>query len=172
MNAYHGMTGDNHMKIFVDADASPVQDIVILIARQTKVPVTLVKSFNHFSHRPDIDGVQTIYVDPDPDAADYRIIQLAKRGDIIITQDYGLASLGLSKGCDVLHHKGFRYTNKNIDRLLQMRHFSAKARRSGEQTKGPKPLTDEDRKKFKALLTQTIQQNEHNRNGQLKENDR
>src|SRR5699024_2155987 len=57
-----------------------------------------VKSFNHFSHNNDINGVQTIYVDPDPDAADYKIIQLAEQGDIIITQDYGLASLGLAKG--------------------------------------------------------------------------
>ncbi|HLR79460.1 MAG TPA: YaiI/YqxD family protein [Bacillota bacterium] len=146
------------MKIFVDADASPVQDIVISIAREAHIPVILVKSFNHFSHNNDINGVQTIYVDPDPDAADYKIIQLAEQGDIIITQDYGLASLGLAKGCEVLHHKGFRYTNKNINRLLHMRHISAKARRSGKQTKGPKPFTDQDREAFQQLLINTVQQ--------------
>lgn len=85
-------------------------------------------------------------------------MQAAKRLDLIITQDYGLASLGLGKGCLVLHHKGFAYTNENIDQLLQTRHLSAKARRSGQKTKGPKPFTDEDRTKFKELLEKTIKQ--------------
>lgn len=146
------------MKIYVDADASPVKDIVISVAKQYQIPVVLVKSISHFSHDELVDGVQTIYVDTGADAADYRIMQLAKRLDLIITQDYGLASLGLGKGCLVLHHKGFAYTNENIDQLLQTRHLSAKARRSGQKTRGPKPFTDEDRKKFKALLEKTIKQ--------------
>ncbi|MBC5636828.1 MULTISPECIES: YaiI/YqxD family protein [Ornithinibacillus] len=146
------------MKIYVDADASPVKDIVISVAKQYQIPVVLVKSISHYSHDELVDGVQTIYVDTGADAADYRIMQLAKRLDLIITQDYGLASLGLGKGCLVLHHKGFAYTNENIDQLLQTRHLSAKARRSGQKTKGPKPFTDEDRKKFKELLEKTIKQ--------------
>lgn len=147
------------MKIYVDADASPVKDIVISVAQQYMIPVTLVKSISHFSHDEEIVGVETIYVDTGADAADYRIMQLAEKNDIIITQDYGLASLGLGKGCLVLHHKGFAYTNANIDQLLQTRHLSAKARRSGQKTKGPKPFTDEDRKKFKALLEKVIKKN-------------
>ncbi|WP_339217277.1 YaiI/YqxD family protein [Ornithinibacillus sp. FSL M8-0202] len=146
------------MKIYVDADASPVKDIVISVAKQYQIPVVLVKSISHYSHDELVDGVQTIYVDTGADAADYRIMQLAKRLDLIITQDYGLASLGLGKGCLVLHHKGFAYTNENIDQLLQTRHLSAKARRSGQKTKGPKPFTDEDRTKFKELLEKTIKQ--------------
>ncbi|MDY0410292.1 YaiI/YqxD family protein [Virgibacillus soli] len=144
------------MNILVDADACPVKDIVINVAKVYKVPVKLVKSFSHFSHDEDIAGVETIYVDTGADAADYRIVQLAKEGDLIITQDYGLASLGLAKGCAVLHHVGFAYTNENIDRLLQTRHASAMARRAGKRTKGPKPFTDENRIKFENLLRQTI----------------
>src|SRR5690625_319868 len=93
------------MKIYVDADASPVNDIVIEVATGKKIPVILVKSFDHFSRAEEIDGVKTVYVDTGADAADYRIMQLAERGDVLITQDYGLASLGLGKGCPVLHHK-------------------------------------------------------------------
>ncbi len=144
------------MKIYVDADASPVNDIVIEVATGKKIPVILVKSFDHFSRAEEIDGVKTVYVDTGADAADYRIMQLAERGDVLITQDYGLASLGLGKGCPVLHHKGFAYTNDNIDQLLQSRHLSAKARRSGQKTKGPKPFTSEDREKFKTLLVKTL----------------
>lgn len=150
------------MKIYVDADASPAKDMVISVARTYHIPVVLVKSINHFSHAEEVDGVETVYVDAGADAADYRIMQLAAKDDLIITQDYGLASLGLGKGCLVLHHKGFAYTNKNIDQLLQTRHLSAKARRSGQKTKGPKPYTDEDRKKFQVLLERTIQENINN----------
>ncbi|WP_047981488.1 YaiI/YqxD family protein [Ornithinibacillus contaminans] len=147
------------MKIYVDADASPVKDIVISVAHDFGLQVVLVKSISHYSHDEAMDGVETVYVDTGADAADYRIMKLADRLDIIITQDYGLASLGLGKGCLVLHHKGFAYTNENIDQLLQTRHLSAKARRSGHKTKGPKPFTDEDRKKFQNLLRRTIQAN-------------
>lgn len=145
------------MKIYVDADASPVNETVIEVATKREIPVILVKSFDHFSRAEEIDGVETVYVDSGTDAADYRIMQLANRGDLLITQDYGLASLGLGKGCIVLHHKGFMYTNHNIDQLLQSRHLSAKARRSGQKTKGPKPFTAEDREKFKALLVKTLE---------------
>src|SRR5690606_7118830 len=106
------------MKIYVDADASPAKDIVISVAKSFSIPVVLVKSISHFSHDEELEGVETVYVDTGADAADYRIMQLAEKKDLIITQDYGLASLGLGKGCLVLHHKGFAYTNKNIDQLL------------------------------------------------------
>ncbi|WP_331713698.1 YaiI/YqxD family protein [Lentibacillus sp. JNUCC-1] len=144
------------MMIFVDADASPVNNIVIEEAQKEGLPVKLVKSINHFSHDEKQPGVETIYVDAGADAADYRITGLVARGDIVITQDYGLASLCLAKGCYVLHHKGFAYTADNIDRLLTMRHAGAKARRAGYKTKGPKALTDEDKNTFRRLLVQTI----------------
>lgn len=144
------------LKIYVDADACPVKDITISIAQKAGITVVLVKSFNHFSHTETVDGVETVYVDTGVDAADYKIMALTKKNDIIITQDYGLASLGLAKGCCVLHHKGFTYTNENIDRLLQFRHASAKERRSGKRTKGPKAMTEEDRLKFQQLLMKTI----------------
>jgi uncharacterized protein len=146
------------MKIYVDADASPVKDIVIAVAKNFDIQVVLVKSINHFSNDEKMDGVETVYVDTGADAADYRIMQLAKKGDLIITQDYGLASLGLGKGCLVLHHKGFAYTDQNIDQLLETRHLSAKLRRSGQKTKGPKPFTDEDRNKFRSLLEQVVRE--------------
>ena len=94
--------------------------------------------------------MNTVYVDTGAEAADYRIMQLVKKGDVLITQDYGLASLCLAKGCIVLHHTGFRYTADNIDQLLQSRYLSAMARKSGQRTKGPKAFTKEDREQFKS----------------------
>jgi uncharacterized protein len=144
------------MKIYVDADACPVKDIIIAEASAFEIPVVLVTSFSHFSNAEQPSGVKTIYVDSGADAADYRIVKLVEKEDIIVTQDYGLASLGLAKGTIVLHHKGFRYTNENIDQLLQTRYLSAMARKSGQRTKGPKPFTAEDREQFRDLFKQVI----------------
>ncbi|WP_409298963.1 YaiI/YqxD family protein [Peribacillus sp. SCS-26] len=144
------------MKIYVDADACPVKDIIISEASDFEIPVILVTSFSHFSNAEQPSGVKTIYVDSGADAADYRIVKLVEKGDIIVTQDYGLASLGLAKGITVLHHKGFRYTNENIDQLLQTRYLSAMARKGGQRTKGPKPFTAEDRVQFRDLFKQVI----------------
>jgi uncharacterized protein len=144
------------MKIYVDADACPVKDIIISEAGNFEIPVILVTSLSHFSNAEQPSGVETIYVDSGAEAADYRIVKLVEKGDIIVTQDYGLASLGLAKGSIVLHQKGFRYTNDNIDQLLQTRYLSAMARKSGQRTKGPKPFTAEDREKFRDLFKQAI----------------
>lgn len=144
------------MKIYVDADASPVTQIVIDEAQKFNIAVILVKNFNHFSHKDQLPGVETVYVDDGADAADYEIVKRIIQGDIIVTQDYGLASLCLAKKCTVLHHKGFTYTNTNIDSLLETRHFSAKARKAGQKTKGPKAFTNDDREKFRNLLIQTL----------------
>lgn len=143
------------MQIYIDADASPVKDIVIEEAVARNINVTLVTSISHFSTVQYPKNVQTVYVDNGAEAADYRIMQLIQQGDLLITQDYGLASLCLGKGCVVLHHTGFRYTSENIDQLLQTRYLSAMARKSGKRTKGPKAFTNEDREKFRASL-QTV----------------
>ncbi|SFB06912.1 hypothetical protein SAMN04488072_106179 [Lentibacillus halodurans] len=145
------------MKVYVDADACPVKKTIISVAREFDVPVVLVKSLSHFSHDDEQPSVETIYVDTGAEAADYRIMQLAQKGDIIVTQDYGLASLGLSKGCTVLHHKGFTYTNQNIDQLLQTRYVNALARKSGKRTKGPKAFNPDDEAKFRDLFRETLQ---------------
>ncbi|MFC7063785.1 YaiI/YqxD family protein [Halobacillus seohaensis] len=144
------------MKIYVDADACPVKDIIISESTNEEIPVILVSSFSHYSNLEQQSWVETIYVDSGPDAADYRIMKLAENGDIIVTQDYGLASLALAKGCTVLHHKGFIYTHENIDQLLETRYLSAMARKSGKRTKGPKPFTLEDQENFRGVLKKAI----------------
>ena len=103
--------------------------MIILEATNAEIPVTLVTSFSHYSNAQQPKGVETIYVDSGADAADYRIMQLANKEDLIVTQDYGLASLALAKGCIVLHHKGYKYTNDNIEQLLQTRYLSAMVRK-------------------------------------------
>lgn len=147
------------MRVYVDADACPVKNIIIEEALAKSIPVTLVTSISHFSTKEQPSGVETVYVDTGAEAADYRIIKLIKKGEILITQDYGLASLGLGKGCLVLHHTGYRYTSENIDQLLQSRYLSAMVRKSGKRTKGPKPFTEENRKEFRQRFKEILDSN-------------
>lgn len=136
------------MKVIIDADACPVKDIVTKETEDKNIEVTLVSSLSHFSPRELASHVKAVYVDAGPDAADYKIVQLAEAGDVIVTQDYGLASLLLPKGCTVLHHTGFEYNQMNMDYLLETRHMSSVIRRGGGRTKGPKALSQEDKNSF------------------------
>lgn len=144
------------MKIIVDADACPVKKEIIEVAADFNLSVLLVMSIAHYSFDTLPEHVETIYVEKGADRADFKIVQLAKKEDIIITQDYGLASLLLPKGCRVVHHKGYEYTDENIDRMLETRHFSAMQREAGQRTKGPSAFTEEDRKSFKLYFKELI----------------
>ena len=91
------------------------------------------------------------------DAADFKIISLISSGDILVTQDYGLASLALTKAI-VIHHSGMVYSKMNIDRLLQQRYEGQQLREAKVRATGPKPFTDEDRAHFKQVLENIIQE--------------
>lgn len=144
------------MKVIIDADACPVKDIVTKETREKNIDVVLVSSLSHFSSRELDSHVKAVYVDAGPDAADYKIVQLAEAGDIIVTQDYGLASLLLPKGCTVLHHTGFEYNKMNMDHMLETRHMSSIIRRGGGRTKGPKALSQDDKQKFTDLFIDAL----------------
>lgn len=131
------------MKIFVDADACPVIDIVEDIATKYNIPVTLLCDTNHVLTS---DYSEVIVVGAGADAVDYKLISICHRGDIVVTQDYGVAAMALGKGAFAIHQSGKWYTNENIDQMLMERHLNKKARRalSRNHIKGPRKRTDED----------------------------
>ncbi|HJF68611.1 YaiI/YqxD family protein [Staphylococcus kloosii] len=143
-------------RVIIDGDACPVTHSVIEMTTGTGIFVIIVRSFSHFSTAIQPDHVRTIYVDSGPEAVDYKIVQITKPNDIVITQDYGLASLLLNKVAIVLHHSGRHYTNDNIDTLLAQRHANAQFRKSGGRTKGPSKFNSEDQVQFKVKLAQIL----------------
>lgn len=145
------------MRIYVDADASPVQEEVIQLCETFGLDAVFIKSYAHYSFDDLPAFVKVVYVDHGADAADYEIVRRVAAGDLVITQDYGLASLCLAKGVFVFHHKGFQYTQDNIDRMLAERHLSAQARKAGKRTKGPKAFTKEDRIIFTEKLSRFLE---------------
>lgn len=123
------------MNVLIDADACPVTKIAVKLCLSNNIPCTL---FCDTAHEPHWDGVATIIVDKGADSADFSIANRVASGDLVITQDYGLASMCLARGAVVLHQDGWEYTPDNIDALLLSRHESRKYRASGGRTKGPK----------------------------------
>ena len=144
------------MKIFIDGDGSPTKQESIQLAKKYDLPVVLVTSIDHFSKKPVADHVETVYVERGADSADFKILSMISAGDIVVTQDYGLASLALAKAT-VIHHSGMVYTAMNIDQLLRQRYESQQMRKAKMRTKGPKPFTAEDRQHFIQVLDEIIQ---------------
>jgi uncharacterized protein YaiI (UPF0178 family) len=141
------------MKILIDGDACPVKDIIFRIAEKYNIEVVLILSLKHYSLN---NNENTIYVDSASQAVDMAIVNKCIKGDIVVTGDYGLASLCLMKGCYCLTFTGQFITNRNIDRLLDMRFIGQKIRASGGRTKGPTKRTTVDDDRFEENLERLI----------------
>lgn len=135
------------MKIYVDADACPVVRIIETVARKYDVPCVLLCDTNHVLYS---EYSEVIVVGAGADAVDFKLISLLSRGDICVSQDYGVAAMALGKGCYAIHQSGKWYTNENIDQMLMERHLAKKARRSTKKhhLKGPAKRTPEDDQRF------------------------
>ena len=146
------------MKVLIDADGCPVVQIAVSLCKKHDVACWLLCDTAHeFS----IDGAKTLVFDQGRDSVDFSLVNRVNPGDIVITQDYGLASMCLSRHAAVLHQDGWAYTRDNIDALLLVRHDSAKHRLSGGRMKGAKKRTklqdDAFRRTFEDLLQKTVQ---------------
>ena len=144
------------MRVFVDADACPVVGIIEKVAREHNVPVTLLCDTNHVLSS---DYSEVIVVGAGADAVDYKLISICHRGDIVVSQDYGVAAMALGKHAYAIHQSGKWYTNENIDQMLMERHLNKKARRASRKNhlKGPRKRTSEDNERFRESFEKMIQ---------------
>lgn len=143
------------VNIYVDADACPVVRIVEEIAQKYDVPVTLLCDTNHVLSS-DYSDVKIIGAGSD--AVDYALIRLCHAGDIVVSQDYGVAAMALGKNAYAIHQSGKWYTNQNIDSMLMERHLAKKERRgnSRHHGKGPKKRTAEDDVHFRESFVKMV----------------
>lgn len=95
----------------------------------------------------------------DADAVDYKLISICHKGDVVVSQDYGVAAMALGKGAYAIHQSGKWYTNENIDQMLMERHLNKKARRGSHKNhiKGTRKRTEEDDVRFAQSLKKMIQ---------------
>ena len=143
------------MKIYVDADACPVTRIAERAAKEHGIPVVLLCDTNHDLNS---DYSEIRVIGAGTDGVDIALINLCQRGDIVVTQDYGVAALALGKGAKAIHQSGRWYTDENIDGMLMERHMAKVARRkSKSHLKGPSKRTDEDDRRFEESFRKLIQ---------------
>ncbi|MEY8353396.1 YaiI/YqxD family protein [Lachnospiraceae bacterium 54-53] len=143
------------MEIFVDADACPVVRIVEKVAEENKIGVCLLCDTNHVLQS---DYSEIKIIDAGADAVDFALVNRCRSGDIVVTQDYGVAAMALGKDAYAIHKSGRWYTNDNIDQLLMERHMAKAARRA--KTKNhlsqPRKRTLEDDKHFEESFRKLI----------------
>jgi uncharacterized protein len=142
------------LKIIVDADACPVKAEIVETARRFGAEVLMVASFDH--RLTEEQGVTVVQVDRSDQSADLYIANHIAPDNILVTQDFGLATIGLAKRAVVLSNRGQQYTEQTIDFLLESRHEHAKRRRAGHYGKGPRPFTRGDREHFLHSLTKVL----------------
>ena len=142
------------MRVLIDADACPVVDITVRLCRKQGVPCLLLCDTAHACYR---EGAQTLVFDKGADSVDFALVNRVNPGDIVVTQDYGLASMCLSKKARILHQDGWEYTLDNISGLMEQRHAAKKHRLAGGRTKGPSKRTKAQDIAFAAALQQLLQ---------------
>ena len=142
------------MTIYVDADACPVTRIAERVAKEFAIPVVLLCDTNHVLTS---DYSEIRVIGTGADAVDIALINLCRSGNIVVTQDYGVAALALGKGAQAIHQSGKWFTDENIDGLLMERHMAKVARRkSKNHLKGPAKRTAEDNRRFEESFRRMI----------------
>ncbi|MEL1135539.1 DUF188 domain-containing protein [Desulfitobacterium sp. THU1] len=141
------------MKILIDADACPkgVLQICLSMGRQKGIPVWTVASFNH-----EISSDHHIVVGNSSQEADLKVMNLCEAGDIIVTQDIGLAAMVIGKGAKALGPSGKEYRPETMSIMLEERELKAKYRRAGGRTKGPSKRTSEEDRLFEQTLVSLL----------------
>ncbi len=141
------------MRVLIDADGCPVVDIAVRLAKQNSINCLILCDTSHVFEK---DGAETIIVSKGADSVDFVLVNMVQKGDIVITQDYGLAAMCLAREAVVISQNGMVYDSGNIDALLMQRHTAKKIRMMGGRLKGNPKRTAEQNKafeqKFKELL--------------------
>lgn len=143
------------MRVLIDADACPVVNFTVTLCRQYNIPCVLLCDTAHQLYK---DGAETLVFDKGADSVDFALVNRVCPGDIVITQDYGLASMCLARKARVLHQDGWEYNACNISGLMEQRHAARKFRAAGGRTKGPAKRTQAQNNAFSRALETLLQQ--------------
>lgn len=142
------------MTIYIDADGCPVVDITVQLARRYQIECVIICDTSHVF---DKQGAKTITVSKGADSVDFALVNMPSSGDIVVTQDFGLAAMCLARGAFPINQDGVVYHDGNIGSLLESRHIAQKIRRAGGRLKGPRKRTVEQDARFSTQLEQLIQ---------------
>lgn len=143
------------MRVLIDADGCPVVRLCVRIAREYGIESII---FCDSAHEFSIDGTKTVTVSTGADSVDFYLVNQLASGDVVVTQDYGLAAMCLGKGARALSQSGMEYTKDNMDALLFSRYSAKKARMAGERLRGPKKRKPAEDAAFEAALRKILRE--------------
>jgi len=147
------------MQIYIDGDGCPVVEETLTVARRYAVPCTICCDTSHVFEKP---GAKTLVFSKGADSVDFALVNLIKAGDLVVTQDYGLAAMCLARKAFVLDQNGREYRDDNIDAMLLQRHTARKIRAGGGRLRGPaKRKSEQDaayQESLEALLQRVLQE--------------
>lgn len=146
------------MRILIDADGCPVVDETIALAKEFGIECLILCDSTHYFNR---EGARTMTFSKGADSVDFALVNLVQPGDIVVTQDYGLAAMCLARKAFVLNQNGLRYTEDNIDALLLARHTARKIRNAGGRLKGPAKRTAAQTTEFIAALRSLLEKSQN-----------
>jgi Uncharacterized protein conserved in bacteria len=141
------------LKILIDADGCPVVDSAVRIAKDFKLCCFILCDTSHIFEK---EGATTLTFPKGADSVDFALVNRVSAGDIVITQDYGLAAMCMAKSAVVINQDGMEYTTDNIDALLLQRHIGKKIRSSGGRLKGPQKRTSVQDEQFQTELLRLL----------------
>ena len=141
------------MRILIDADGCPVVNITVKTAKHHNIECIILCDTSHYFER---DGATTITVSKGADSVDFALVNMVREGDVVITQDYGLAAMCLARSAVPVSQDGMVYNSGNIGGLLEQRHMAQKVRRGGGRLSGPPKRTEEQDAAFAAALEKLV----------------
>jgi uncharacterized protein YaiI (UPF0178 family) len=139
----------NTKRLLIDADGCPVVDIAVRLAKQHDTECLILCDTAHEFVK---DGAVTLTFSKGADSVDFALVNMLRPGDIVVTQDYGLAAMCLSRGAVPVRQDGMVYSDDNIDALLLARHTAKKIRYAGGRLKGPAKRTAAQDRDFETTL--------------------
>lgn len=140
------------MTLWVDADACPgtIKELIIRAARRLRIPAVFVA--NKYINIPESSTISSRRIGADPEAVDMHIVENARTGDVVVTQDIPLASALVPRGITVISTRGELFTRETIGERLSIRNFMQDLRDAGGITPGPKEFGQKDRQRFADTL--------------------
>jgi uncharacterized protein YaiI (UPF0178 family) len=143
------------VRVIVDADSCPKScfQIIKKLALKYHLVIITVASFNHR-----IDSENHIITGDEDQATDIAVVNQTRAGDIVVTQDWGLAAMILGKSAKAIAPNGRIYQAEQMALLLEERNIMAKFRRSGGHTKGPPQRIKKDDDRFEQNLVRILEQ--------------
>ena len=141
------------MTVYIDADGCPVVDITVKLSVKARKECVIICDTAHVFEKP---GAKTITVSQGNDSVDFTLVNMIHKGDIVVTQDYGLAAMCLAREAVPVSQDGMIYTDGNIDALLMQRHTAKKIRMAGGRIKGQSKRMPEQNRAFEEALNELL----------------